>query len=65
MLETPTWAQDETKYMYIYELKFFDSIESWPELFSNPRPRAYRAYAITTELSGRTMRSAYTPLNDS
>ena len=33
-------------------------IESWPEWDSNPRPRAYRAHALTTELSGRTMWSA-------
>ena len=25
---------------------------------SNPQPRAYRSHAVTTELSGRTMRCA-------
>ena len=50
-------------YIYIYDihigLRFFRfHIESWPEWDSNPRPRAYRAHALTTELSGRTMRCA-------
>ena len=34
-------------------------IESWPERDSNPRPRTYRALALTTELSDRTIRCAY------
>ena len=34
-------------------------IESWLEWDPNPQPCAYRAHAITTELSGRTMRCAY------
>ena len=33
-------------------------IGSWPEWDSNPRLHAYRAHALTTELSGLTMRSA-------
>ena len=33
-------------------------IESWPECYPNPRPRGYRPHALTTELSGRTMRCA-------
>ena len=33
-------------------------IESWPEWDSNPRPSGYRAHALTTELSGRTMSCA-------
>ena len=46
-------------YIYIYiihfELRFFDfHVKSWPEWDSNPRPCAYRAHALTTELSGRT-----------
>ena len=34
-------------------------IESWPERDSNPWPRTYRAHALTTELSDRTIRCAY------
>ena len=33
-------------------------MESWSEWDSNPRPRAYRAHALTTELSGQTVRCA-------
>ena len=33
-------------------------IESWPGRDSNPRPRAYHADALTTEVSGRTVRCA-------
>ena len=33
-------------------------IESWPEWDLNPRPRAYGAHALTTELSGRMIRCA-------
>ena len=41
------------------ELRFFGfHIESWPEWDSNPRPRAYRAHTLITELSDRTMRCA-------
>ena len=37
---------------YSYWAKVFRfHIESWPEWDSNPRPRAYRAHALTTELS--------------
>ena len=48
-------------YIYIYiwysfSLRFH--IESWPEWDSNPRPRAYHAHVLTTELSGQTMRCA-------
>ena len=60
------------KYIYIYvyytyihiygihiELRFFDSVQKvFPSGISNPRPRAYRAHALTTGLSGRTMRCA-------
>ena len=52
-------------YIYIYdihfELRFFDfgfHIESCPQWDSNPRPCAYCAHALTTELSGQTMRFA-------
>ena len=47
--------------MYIYTWYSFRAkvlrfhIKSWPEWDSNPRPRAYRAVTLTTELSGRTM----------
>ena len=30
-------------------------ITGWPEWESNPRPRAYRAHRLTTELCDRTM----------
>ena len=33
-------------------------IESCPKWDSNPQPRAYHAHALTTELSGQTMRCA-------
>ena len=42
-----------------FELRFFDfHLGSWPEWDSNPQPRAYRAHALTTEISGQTMRRA-------
>ena len=43
---------------YSFELRFRFHIESWPEWDANPPPRAYRAHALTTELSGRTIRCA-------
>ena len=33
-------------------------IKCWPEWDCNIKPRAYRAHALTIELSGRTMRRA-------
>ena len=39
------------EHLYIYTY-------SWPEWDPSPRLRAYRAHALTTELSGRTMRCA-------
>ena len=43
-------------YYYIYILLY---IECWlEEWYSHSRPRVYRAHVITTELSGRMMRSA-------
>ena len=45
-------------YMHTWAKVFRFHIESWPEWDSNPRPCAYRAHALTTELSGRTMRCA-------
>ena len=33
-------------------------IESWPKWNSNPQPCTYRAHALTTEISERTMRRA-------
>ena len=44
---------------YSYRAKVFRfHIEIWPELDSNPPPCAYRAHALTTEVSGRTMKCA-------
>ena len=51
-------------YIYIYVWHSFCAkvfrfhIESWPEWDLNPRPRAYGAHALTTELSGRMIRCA-------
>ena len=33
-------------------------VQSWPEWDSKPQPCAYRAHALTTEISGRTIRRA-------
>ena len=45
--------------LYSFSTKVFRlHIESWHKWDSNPRPRANRAHAPTTELSGRTMRCA-------
>ena len=48
-------------HIYIYgihfELRFFSAIQKVGQ-DSNPRPRASRAHALTTELSGQTMRRA-------
>ena len=59
-----THALGDMIYIYIYiwysfwaKVFQFD-IESWPEWDSNPQPRAYHAHALTTELSGRTVRCA-------
>ena len=35
-----------------------NEIERWTERTSNPRPRAYCALALITELSGRMMKRA-------
>ena len=44
-------------YTYSFWAKAFQfHIESWPLRESNPRPRTYRAHALTTQLSTRTMR---------
>ena len=43
-------------YIYIYIYIYIS--ESWLEWDSNPRPRAYRAHDLTSELSDRTMRCA-------
>ena len=46
-------------YMVLILAKVFRFyMKNWPEEDSNQRPRAYRAHALTTELSGRTMRCA-------
>ena len=53
-------------YIYIYihiwfsywAKVFWFHIESWPKWDLNPQPCAYHAYALTIELSGRTMRCA-------
>ena len=42
----------------VFILSFQFHIESCPKWDSNPRPRAYCANALTTELSGRMMRCA-------
>ena len=62
-------AKEETRvcgHIYIYILymvfiwaKIFPfHIDSWPEWDSNPWPCAYRAHALTTELSSQTMSGA-------
>ena len=33
-------------------------VQNWPEWNSKPQPCAYRAHALTTEISGRTIRRA-------
>ena len=45
------YSSNDLSFGIHYELRFFDSIESWPEWDTKPRPRAYRAHALTTELS--------------
>ena len=51
-------------YIYIYIWYSFLTkvfrfhVESWPEWDSNPRLCAYCAHALTTELSGQTMKCA-------
>ena len=43
--------------VFILSFKLFRfHIESWTEWDSNPQHGAYRAHALTTELSGGTMR---------
>ena len=46
-------------FIFKYLAKVFPfHIESWPEWDSNPGPRAYRAHAVTTDLSGGMIRRA-------
>ena len=50
-------------YLYIngiqFELGFLGfHIGTWPKWDLNPQPRGYRAHALTTELSGQTVRCA-------
>ena len=45
--------------IYVYILQFYNYIPFYkPEWDSNPQPHAYHAHALTTELSGQTMRCA-------
>ena len=53
LLSTPSFTE------HLWWLLFgFQEIDTRPFWDSNPRPRAYRAHALTTELSSRTMRCA-------